>query len=174
MYVLPSARLGALAALLCVGCLASPQGALADSPKTGAPATSIVLPPVAVLGKPVSSFGLSLRLLRNEATQRTLLVTITDVEPGSDAQKKGLGAGTDIMSIDGIDVHEFKATFAYGSELNAKLLQRGPGERITLEILPAGALKPTVVTLVEGRRRERDAEVQPFSIKHVTLAGSGP
>src|SRR5579871_3903961 len=115
MKVRPPLRLATLTVGLALAALPRPEAARADPPKPAPAGTSIVLPPVAVMGKPVSSFGLSLRLLRSEATQRTLLVTVTDVEPGSDAQGKGIGAGTDILSIDGIDVHEFKATFASGS-----------------------------------------------------------
>jgi hypothetical protein len=162
--------------VLCLACggLSRPETARADAPKPAPGATTIVLPPVAVMGKPIGSFGISVRVLRSEATQRALLITVIDVRPDSDAQRKGIGPGTEILSIDGIDAHEFRATFAYGSDLNAKLLQRRPGDRITLEILPIGTPKPKFVTLVEGLRIDRGTYEGPLNVTHVGIAGSHP
>ena len=167
----PQIRGRIVAAGLALGCLLLAQSSFADPPKAVA-ATSIVMPPFAVLGKPVSSFGLSLRVLRSEATQRALGMTITDVEPGSDAQRKGIAAGTVILSIDGSDVRQFHASFASGSELNEKLLQRRPGDEVILEIMPPGASKPRTVTLVEAQRNDPTADVRPLNAKRVGLPGA--
>ncbi len=110
----------------------------------------IVLEPVGVSGRPVGSFAFSVRAIRNGMTQKALQVTVDRVLPNSEAEKKGVGPLTQILSIDGRDVQEFTASFAQGSDLNRKLMYRKPGERITLEILNLNSREPKFVTLTEG------------------------
>ncbi len=157
---------------LCLGLWATACAATEPPKDQPGPGTTVLLPPLTVAGKPVGSFGFSVRILRSEVTQLALLITVKDVQPDSEAKLKGLSPGTEIMSIDGTDVHQFKATFAKGSDLNSKLLDRARGDRITLEILPIGEVKPRLVTLVEGRTPERDADGLPANGRRIYIGGS--
>jgi hypothetical protein len=158
--------------VLCLGLWASACPATEPPKDQPSPGTTVLLPPLTVAGKPVGSFGFSVCVLRSEVTQRALLITVKDVQPDSEAKRKGLSPGTEILSIDGTDVHAFKATFARGSDLNSKLLDRARGDRITLEILPIGEAKPRLITLVEGRTPESDADGLPPNGRRVYIGGN--
>jgi C-terminal processing protease CtpA/Prc len=77
-------------------------------------------------------------------------MTVDKVSKGSDAEAKGLSTLAEILSIDGRDVQEFTASFLKGSDLNRKLMDRKPGERIRLGVLLLGGRSPKVITLTQG------------------------
>ncbi len=106
---------------------------------------------------------------------RVAEMTVLAVIPNSDADKQGLGPLTQILSIDGKDVSDFTASFDKGSDLNAKLIDRKKGDKITLEVLILGAKRPKRVTLVEGRGIhefpfESDSEIEPLRTVHVGIS----
>jgi len=160
------------AILLCAGLLLgganclSAQTASGPAPSGGS-RTPTVLDPYVVSSKPIGSFGLSVKAIRDGFSAKVAELTILDVVPHSDADRLGLGPLTRILSIDGRSVNEFTASFDKGADLNAKLIDRKRGDRITLEVVVLGAGKPKFVHLVEGRgvhqfANESDSEVEPL------------
>jgi S1-C subfamily serine protease len=173
---------GRFAALLLSGLILSgPSGSNAQNSAISAPQSdpelgqTIVLSPVNVSTRPIGCFGLSVRARQDGLLARVAEMTVLAVIPHSDADKQGLGPLTQILSIDGKDVSNFTASFDKGSDLNAKLIDRKKGDKITLEVLVLGAKRPKRVTLVEGRRIhefpfESDSEVEPLRTVHVGIS----
>jgi len=165
-------RLGSIAGLALFGFAASG----AETPG-GGDAKTVVLAPFGVSAKPVGSFGFSVQILKDGLSQKVIEVTVDQVAPNSEAARKGLAPLTQILSIDGREVQGFVASFAQGGELNKKLMDRKPGDLLTLEILVLGSKAPKRITLVEGApafgpdRHEANAqEATPGAIR-VTSGG---
>ena len=136
---------------------------------------TVVLSPFGVSARPIGCFGLSIKAMKDGLTSRVTEMTVLDVVPNSDADKQGLGPLTQILSIDGKDVREFTASFANGSDLNAKMIGRKKGDVVTIEVLVLGAKKPKRITLVEGRGvhyfpYESDSDVEPLRSMHVNIS----
>src|ERR1700683_1509640 len=109
-----------------------------------------MLSPVGVSAKPVGSFGFSVQAIKDGITLRVLEMTVDTVAPNSEASRKGLAPLTQILGIDGRDIRDFTASFAKGSDLNSKLMDRKKGDQITLEVIPLGARVSKMVTLTQG------------------------
>lgn len=144
----------------------------APAPPSGGSRTATVLDPYVVSSKPIGSFGLSVKAIRDGFSAKVAELTILDVVPHSDADKAGLGPLTRILSIDGRSVNEFTASFDKGADLSAKLIDRKKGDRITLEVVVLGASKPKFVNLVEGRgvhqfANESDSDVETLRSIHI-------
>jgi predicted metalloprotease with PDZ domain len=144
-------------------------------PPPAAAKPALQLAPVVVSSKPIGSFGLSVRVLRDAMSAKVAELTILDVIPHTDADKAGLGPLTRILSIDGRSVNDFTASFDQGADLNAKLIDRKRGDRITLVVLTLGARKPREVTLTEGRGvhafpNQTDSEVEPLRTQHFGIS----
>jgi hypothetical protein len=150
-----------------------------SSPSEGASSKTVVLSSFGVTARPVGSFGFSVQALRDGLTQRVIELTVDHVAPNSEADVKGMAPLTQIVSIDGRDVHEFTASFANGSDLNRKLMDRKPGDRIELGVLVPGARFPKVVTLTEGTpphlptRHDSDFDGTAPNAVHVNANRSG-
>ncbi len=99
------------------------------------------------------SFGLSVKVLKFTLTNKVMTIRIEDVEEGSDAAAKGLGAGATIEAIDGRTITEFDATFKAGSDLRRIFIGRHAGDKVVLDVLAIGATKPKRVTLIHQARR---------------------
>jgi C-terminal processing protease CtpA/Prc len=112
----------------------------------------VVLSPVVTSAKAVGSFGFSVLAQKDGLTQKVIQLTVQQVARNSEAERKGLGPLTKILSIDGRDVREFSASFAKGGDLNLKLMDRKEGDRVTLGVLVLGAREPKTITLTEGLR----------------------
>jgi C-terminal processing protease CtpA/Prc len=147
------------------------QAAGGALPVTTAESKASVLSPLVVSTKPIGSFGISVRARRDGLSGNIAEMTITGVIPNSDADREGLGPLTRILAIDGKNVNEIAASFDKGSDLKSKLIDRKPGDRITLEVLVLGSRKAKQVTLVEGRvhqfPNESDTEVEPLRTVHI-------
>ncbi len=139
----------------------------ADAPTStpgSAEAKPVVLEPYGVSAKPVGSLGFSVQILKDGLSQKAIDVTVDRVAPNSEAARKGLAPLTQILSIDGKDVQEFVASFAKGSELNMKLMNRKKGDHLTLEVMVLGSRESRFINLTEGSqalgpdRREANAE----------------
>jgi len=100
-----------------------------------------------VSGKTYLSFDFSMSFVRNG--ERISWATITSVKPNSEASAVGLTPLTRVLAINGKDIEEYEASFRYGSELNALLINRKPGSKITLEVLLDGYSQRRTVTLVK-------------------------
>jgi S1-C subfamily serine protease len=143
-----------------------------DPPLSTADSKPSVLGPLVVSTKPIGSFGISVRARRDGLSGNIAEMTVTGVIPNSDADREGLGPLTRILAIDGKNVNEIAASFDKGSDLKSKLIDRKPGDRITLEVLILGSRKAKQVTLVEGRGvhqfpNESDTEVEPLRTVHI-------
>ena len=127
-----------------------PVGASA-LPPVAAGAETIVLEPMEVPGDTRLSFGFAIKVTRIENTHLALEMQVDRVQAGSDAERKGLKAGSRIVTIDGRKVSSYEATFAYGSELNRIFIDRAEGAHVTLEVLPPKKKKLEKFTIVRRR-----------------------
>lgn len=155
-----------IASILIIALGVGPLRGGTDSPPAGQTHAGgpIILKPVTVTAKPLGSYGLSVRVKWNSETAMVESILIDQVLPDSPAARAGLGTLTTIRKIDGRPVQEFVATFDNGSDLNRALVNRKPGDRITLEVLDVGATRPRMVTLVESAAASRNPRVdsKPF------------
>ena len=98
---------------------------------------------------PKQSFGFTMNVRKDKNTGMVHAIYVTDVERGSDAQRRGLGPRVRIYRINGKAVEDFPASFLAGTELNRIFINRTEGARVTLEISIPGRAEPKVVTLVQ-------------------------
>ena len=68
---------------------------------------------------------------------------------GTPSDRAGVRSGDEILSIDGIPVENFTASFASGTELHQKLMNRKEGDQVTLEIVTPGARAPRTIILTQ-------------------------
>ena len=127
----------------------------------------------------MGSFGFSVLAQKDGLTQKVIELTIQGVARNSEAERKGLGPLTKILSIDGRDIREFTASFAKGSDLNLKLMDRRGGDRVALGVLVLGAREPRTVTLTEGLQaigadpHDSDADNTTPNATHINM-GANP
>ena len=133
---------------LLAGCLvlALPLGSPAET--DGKPQ---VMQKFTVNEKHLLCFGVAITLWEDKNSGLVLEMYVRDVAPGSMAESKGLRPGTRIWAIDGISAESFEATFAAGSGLAEKFLNRKPGDQIVLELAPApGERHSRLIVLKQG------------------------
>lgn len=149
-----------IAALLLVGpgtAAAKDQAPKPDEPTTAAPgeeAPPIMMQPFQVSEKPPKlCFGMSLSVWTDSITKAITAIYVTNVKPGSDAEKYGLGLYTRILAIDGKPVEQMEPSFRHGTDLNRAFVNREVGDKMTLTVLPTGAIAPVTVHLVNKSGR---------------------
>jgi S1-C subfamily serine protease len=133
-------------------CRAADPAGPAPNDTAGGP---IKLAPVSVGGVPVMSFGFGVQIVKNGVTKKVVSMLVSGVAHGSQAEQLGLAYYSEILSIDGIPVENFTASFASGTELNQKLMNRKQGDRVTLEIVTPGARAPRFITLTQMQNPDR-------------------
>jgi len=136
--------------LFVLACFSGLPGRGADAPPASSPIQgdeTIRLDSFSVGALPIMSFGFSVQIIKNSATKMVESMMVSGVGRGSQAERAGLSYYTQILSIDGTPVENFAASFAHGSELNKKLMNRKKGDHVTLEILPPDSQSPQFVTI---------------------------
>jgi len=108
----------------------------------------ITLEPMVISADSLLSFGFSLRVVRQEPGDRLLTLSIERILEKSDADRKGLKSGYEIISINGREIQSYEATFRAGSELHQIFIGRPEGARVTLEVRPPGKTKTKKLTIV--------------------------
>ncbi len=108
------------------------SGAEASPPK---PEDSIILPKYQVKGEAVCPFGIGVAGSREADTHRIKRLFITEVTVGSEAERLGLQAGDEILSINGRKVAGMDGTKQAGSELFELLVNQAPGQTVALEVI---------------------------------------
>jgi len=122
--------------------------AAATTPPAEKKPPTVILPPFEVNDVPQLSFGFSIRVMRNQATMHALGMYVERVGTGTDAERKGLKASSEILSINGKLVSEYEATFNPGSELARIFIGRKEGASVTLQVMPLTKRKPQTLTIV--------------------------
>lgn len=134
-FSLVSCLLGALA----LSASAADEAREVAAPSATATATEAeppasLLPPLEVKDNALCSFGISVQAVGNPKTKSITRLFITDVWEKSEAEKLGLKAGDEILTINGVKVSEMKGGMQRGSDLFELLVNRGHGSRIKLEV----------------------------------------
>jgi hypothetical protein len=127
----------------------TPRGTAVALPSNGKNQPPL-LEPFVVNDLPVQSFGFSVKIARNNSTQKVDYIIVDTVVKGSPADRAGLSPLTSIRKINGRPVQEFTASLEGGSDMNRILMNRKWGAKVTLEVLDLGSTVPRTVTLIEG------------------------
>ncbi len=122
----------------------------ADAPTRSRESAPVQLAPLRIVGRPVTSFGLSLLILENVKARCVERLFVYAVADRSEAQWKGVAAGDEIVRVDGRPVRLLPAKFDGGSPLHACFVDRRRGDRVTLEILTPGEKTLRRIVLTEG------------------------
>jgi hypothetical protein len=126
--------------------------ARARPPETGAE-PPVRLQPFVVVVPPVTSFGLALTILADPQTRQIKRMFIKAVAVDSEAELRGLTAGTEILDVEGKSVSSFVVHFNPGSELSRLFINRRRGDRIRLVVASPPDRRPRAVELTQGRTR---------------------
>ena len=108
---------------------------------------AVLLDPMVVSTESLLSFGFGLRVVRSHPDNRVLGMYVERVGEGTDAFRKGLITGAQVLRIDGRPVSDYEGTFRSGSELNRIFIGRSSGDRISLEVMLPGKKKPKKLTI---------------------------
>ena len=133
----------------------------AISPAARAETKPVQMEKYVVNDKHLLCFGVALTLWEDKNTGRVLEMYIKAVAPDSMAEEKGLRPGTRVWSIDAVPVNNFDATFAAGSALGEKFLNRKRGEVIVLEVKVQTELKSRFVSLTQSPLKITVQEIPP-------------
>ncbi|ACB77006.1 hypothetical protein Oter_3731 [Opitutus terrae PB90-1] len=115
------------------------------------PPDSIVrLDPLRVRSRPITCFGLGLRIYVHPQTKQVVRIIVEQVAVDSEAAAKRIAPGTEILKANGRDVRTLCAPFTAGTEFARLFLNRRRGDRIALELLMSPNAKPRQVTLTQG------------------------
>jgi S1-C subfamily serine protease len=95
----------------------------------------VVLEPLVIREKPIISYAIDITVYADPATKKVSRIFIARVLPGTDAEKAGLQAGDEIVSLGGTPVKELDARVAPDSALGRLFLNREPGEALDLEVV---------------------------------------
>jgi C-terminal processing protease CtpA/Prc len=143
----------AVAALIAITCFTPAAcGEESSSPDPKADYNSpIMLEPMKVDGTyaPKLSFGVSLEVWKSNDV--TSSIKIRAVKAGSEAEEKGLVAGTRILCIDGQPVAQLAPSFRPGTDLNRIFVHRSNGAKVVLEVATPGESGSHTVILTERR-----------------------
>ena len=105
-------------------------------------AGALAVAPFRVKADPITSFPLSLQVLRDPTGARLARILVTEVPPDSSTEKAGVKVGDEIISLDDRAVSSFAQGVGRRSELGLLLIDRPPGTRLTLEIITPGDSAP--------------------------------
>lgn len=97
--------------------------------------------PVVVKGDSLLSFGFAIRVTRIAEPRSVVSMVIERVQPGSDADIKGLKPESRILSINDKPASDYDATFNPGSELSRIFVGRTEGASVVLEVISPGKQK---------------------------------
>ena len=127
-----------LVALMVTGTLVHAEPPSSVIPKDDPP---LKMDTVVVKGESVLSFGFAIRVTRVDEPKSFVSLIVARVQPGSDAEIKGLKPESRIVSINGKSVSDYEATFNPASELGRIFIGRSEGSSVILEVMPPGKLK---------------------------------
>ncbi len=130
----------------CVGMVARADGPGGTEPAAGS--AVVKMEPVTVTADSLLSFGFSVRVIRTESPRQLVAMFVERVQRDSDADRKGLEAGMQIVAIDSRAASSFDPTFASGSDLARIFVGRRDGDSVVLDVIPPGKLTPKRLTIV--------------------------
>lgn len=130
---------------------ALPTAFAALKPEKPVAAGALAVAPFRVKADPITSFPLSLQVLRDPTGARLARILVTEVPPDSSTEKAGVKVGDEILSLDDRAVSSFAQGVGRRSELGLLLIDRPPGTRLTLEIITPGDSAPRRVVLESAR-----------------------
>lgn len=115
------------------------------------PAGAVALAPFRVHENPLTSFPVSLRVMRDPAGDHVQRIYITEVPADSTTERAGVKVGDEVLRINDQPVTAFTGGLGRRSELGQILIDRRPGSMVEFEILTPGAAKSRLVTLIAGQ-----------------------
>lgn len=133
----------------------------AAEPAATKPDETIALPKYQVKGETVCPFGIGIAGTREAGTHKMKRLFITDVTSGSEAERLGLEAGDEILSINGKKVAGMDGTKQAGAELFEQLVNQAPGQTVALEVVVHSVKNLTLTALPLDEIRYRIAPPGP-------------
>ena len=116
-----------------------------------APAGAVALQAYRVHEDAITSFPISLRVVRNSSSDTVAHLVVTEVPPNSSTELAGVKEGDEIISLDSRAVTTFKGAISRLSDLGKILIDRRPGSMLEVELLTPGETKSRRVTLIAGQ-----------------------
>ena len=129
----------------------------AAAPTADGPDNRVIqMKPFDVKQRPITSFGLSLRIIGDPQTRFVKRILVLAVATDSQAEYKGIEPGTEILGVNGKSVNSLEFGLSQGTELNRLFLNRKYGDTITLVVVSKAEPEPRTLTLNEGLARDYD------------------
>ncbi len=104
----------------------------------------VVLEAMKIVGTPIISFAIDIRIYQDPDTKKVDRIFITKVYPRTDAEAAELQVGDEILRINGVPVKDYEAIVSVKSPLGKLLLNRFPGSPIRLDVLTRKTEKVTL------------------------------
>ncbi|MDB6113576.1 MAG: hypothetical protein JWQ62_521 [Lacunisphaera sp.] len=98
------------------------------------PEEALELPKLAIKGSPISSYGFGISALRDPVTKKIKRLIVADVTEDSEAQRRGIQEGDEILSINGTKVAGMDGLMKPGFLLFDLLVNQPAGQSIKFEI----------------------------------------
>ncbi|MSU69647.1 MAG: hypothetical protein EXS39_02495 [Opitutaceae bacterium] len=115
--------------------------------KVALPSDVVGLAPFRVKENAITGFAINLRFVADQSTGRVAKIMVSEVPPGSEAERAGVLSGDEIVAINRRKTQDYVLGLSKESELGLIFLNRNPGDEVELELMPSHATKSRFIVL---------------------------